>query len=300
LAGSGDAAFADGQGPAASFRNQGALALEGDGNVLVADAGNHRIRKISPEGLVSTLAGSGAAAFADGQGPAASFAHPHGLALDGDGNVLVADWGNHRIRKIVAGLRPRSASTSMHLSGDPPRSLSHDLATLLVDPSYADVTFVVNDEQIMAHKGILAARSLYFSTMLRSSFQEAQPGALVEIQDTSAAAFKNVLQFLYTDKVLCDDVDVIQTMRLAHRYEIFKVYSECKSRITRDINASNCIDWLLQASEHGLTDLRGVLVRSVARYLQGNTIQRESGHAIQRLASHQELMQEVLYCFQNP
>ena len=103
LAGSGTAAFADGTGPAASFYNPAGVACDGSGNVYVADQFNNRIRKIvAATGVVTTLAGSGSAAFADGTGTGAAFSRPFGVACDGNGNVYVADYSNQRIRKIVA------------------------------------------------------------------------------------------------------------------------------------------------------------------------------------------------------
>ncbi|VDA99528.1 hypothetical protein S1OALGB6SA_597, partial [Olavius algarvensis spirochete endosymbiont] len=72
-----------------------------EGNVYVADHVNHRIRKITPAGMVSTIAGTGAAAFANGAGNATQFNFPYGVAVDSSGNVYVADAFNHRIRKIT-------------------------------------------------------------------------------------------------------------------------------------------------------------------------------------------------------
>ena len=100
LAGSGTATFADGNGSAASFKQPKGVAVDGSGNVYVADAGNSRIRKITPSGLVTTLAGSGTATYADGTVSAAGFNHPTGVAVDGSGNVYVMDENNHRIRII--------------------------------------------------------------------------------------------------------------------------------------------------------------------------------------------------------
>merc|ERR1719316_1108153 len=90
----GRAAFLDGPGHIASFNGPGGIAVAlGQGNVLVADCGNHRIRKITPQGHVVTLAGCGDAGFADGPGGTASFNDPVGVGVDSDGNVVVADSG---------------------------------------------------------------------------------------------------------------------------------------------------------------------------------------------------------------
>ena len=101
LAGSGAPAFADGQGTNAKFFSPFSVAVDGNGNVYVADIDNVRIRKITSAGLVSTLAGSGVRTFADGFGTGASFNNPSGVAVDQSGNVYVADSDNHRIRKIT-------------------------------------------------------------------------------------------------------------------------------------------------------------------------------------------------------
>jgi sugar lactone lactonase YvrE len=74
--------------------------VDNAGNVYVADTDNHLIRKISPSGDVSTLAGSDAAGYADGSGAKAQFFFPKGVAVDIAGNVYVADSENNRIRKI--------------------------------------------------------------------------------------------------------------------------------------------------------------------------------------------------------
>jgi sugar lactone lactonase YvrE len=101
LAGSGREGFADGAGAAAHFSGPQGVAVDGEGNIIVAEFGNHRVRKITPDGTVSTLAGSGSAGFADGAGAAAQFNCPIGVAVDGEGSIIIADQWNNRVRKIT-------------------------------------------------------------------------------------------------------------------------------------------------------------------------------------------------------
>jgi serine/threonine protein kinase/sugar lactone lactonase YvrE len=98
----GHAGLVDGQGANARFsdREKG-LAVDAAGNIYVADAFNHAIRKISPDGTVTTLAGSMRAGAEDGAGAQASFSRPMGITVDGSGTVYVADTLNDTIRKIT-------------------------------------------------------------------------------------------------------------------------------------------------------------------------------------------------------
>jgi hypothetical protein len=101
IAGSGTAGYADGIGPAAFFTSPRGVAVDAAGNVFVADYGNNRIRKITPDGLVATVAGNGTASSTDGTGSAASFKSPAGIALDGSGNLYVADAASQLLRKVA-------------------------------------------------------------------------------------------------------------------------------------------------------------------------------------------------------
>lgn len=100
LAGSTSGGYADGTGTAALFSQPAGVAIDGNGNAYVADAGNHAIRKITPAGVVCTVAGTGSSGYVDGAGAQAEFNTPVGVTVDKHGNLYVADFYNFRIRKI--------------------------------------------------------------------------------------------------------------------------------------------------------------------------------------------------------
>ncbi len=93
----------DGIGSSAQFYGPISVVVDGAGNLFVADGNNHTIRKVTSSGFVTTLAGSAeVTGSADGSGGAATFDSPYGVTVDNSGNLFVADWGNHTIRKITS------------------------------------------------------------------------------------------------------------------------------------------------------------------------------------------------------
>jgi streptogramin lyase len=100
LAGSGSAGAANGVGTAASFNGPAGITVDVSGNVYVGDSNNNLIRKIAPDGTVTTVAGTGLAGADNGALNTATFNNPQGVVIDPYGRIFIADTGNNLIREI--------------------------------------------------------------------------------------------------------------------------------------------------------------------------------------------------------
>jgi hypothetical protein len=97
-----EAQLIDGLGTEARFNNPNGISLDVDDYLLVADAGNNAIRRISPFGHVITIAGTGLGPdYKDGKGAESGFHVPTNVAIDNFGDLFVSDWKNNVIRKII-------------------------------------------------------------------------------------------------------------------------------------------------------------------------------------------------------
>jgi regulation of enolase protein 1 (concanavalin A-like superfamily) len=119
IAGSGSVGGTDGAGSSASFSQPDyGLARLADGSMVTSEWSGYRIRKILPNGTTSTLAGTGSAGSADGAALQASFNNPSGIAVNGAGDIFIADFGNNRIRKLSGGaVSTFAGSTSGYADG---------------------------------------------------------------------------------------------------------------------------------------------------------------------------------------
>lgn len=97
IAGTGKEGCKDGIASKATFRYPAGVAIDDSGNVYVSDIGNRKIRKITPQGIVSTIAGSGKQGYENGSALEASFYYPNSLAFDRNGNLIICDYRKIRM-----------------------------------------------------------------------------------------------------------------------------------------------------------------------------------------------------------
>lgn len=164
LAGSGSVAHQDGQGTAASFNNLYGMDLDSAGNIYVADYSGRRIRKVTPDGLVTTYAGNGGWGNVDGPAENAEFYQPYDVAVDNQGNVYVTCTHAYTIRKItpdgtvstIAGIPSQRGL----VDGDSSTALLHSPSSIEVDDSgnvyfadYATLRKITPDGNIVTIAG---------------------------------------------------------------------------------------------------------------------------------------------------
>ena len=105
VAGNGDGGFSGDAGPATSahLSSPAGVAVDGSGNLFIADTENNRVRKVTPQGTITTIAGNGKQGFSGDGGPATSaqLGSPRGIAVDASGNLLIADTVNNRVRRVT-------------------------------------------------------------------------------------------------------------------------------------------------------------------------------------------------------
>ncbi len=131
-------AYEDGTGSSAHFFGPAGLGIDAAGNVYIADSNNHTIRKMTPGGVVTTLAGTaGISGTTDGSGSAARFNFPYGLASDQSGNVYVADTNNHTIRMVTSSGATSTIGGQAGVTGqtDGPTALFYSPTDVALSPS---------------------------------------------------------------------------------------------------------------------------------------------------------------------
>ena len=175
--------FTDGNGTSARFNQPFGLAIDGNGNLLVADSGNNAIRRVNPAGLVTTVAGATTAGAVDGPVGAARFNQPRGVSVDGSGNIYVADYGNQLVRQITSG---GSVSTLAGSTGIAGSIDSVGVSARFYDPTgvVADGTtiFVVDSSNNLIRRGVPASAAGLPSIGIQPLDQQVSTGQSVSFR----------------------------------------------------------------------------------------------------------------------
>lgn len=156
--------------------------------------------------------------------------------------------------------------------GVPPPALVSDFRKLMNDSTLADVCFLVENEEVYAHRAILAIRSEYFRVMLCGGMRESntnQGHLSIELPDVSHAVFLKVLEFLYTDTV--EGVSLETGIHLLIASELFmldRLKSLCEEIIRRDINVENVVGILVASHRHNADALKDIALEFILRHLK--------------------------------
>jgi streptogramin lyase len=161
IAGAGAVGFQDGAANEALFDAPVGLAIDEQGNIFVADTYNDRIRKISTDGQVTTVAGTGVAGYLDGQASEAMFDTPCAIAVDQQGNLFVADTGNNAIRKITpqgevmtfAGNQEDGQSREARLSQPVSVAVTHDGFLFVANQNNGRIQFITPEGEVKPFAG---------------------------------------------------------------------------------------------------------------------------------------------------
>jgi sugar lactone lactonase YvrE len=161
IAGSGPAGFKDGAAGEAQFDGPLGVAVDKQGNIFVADAYNDRIRKITTDGNVISVAGAGVPGFADGDAASAMFDTPSGIAIDKDGNAFVADTGNGAIRKItpqgeITTIAGRDEKTAVALGRPIGIVITHDGFLFVADAGSNQIVRIAPEANMDSYAGRFA------------------------------------------------------------------------------------------------------------------------------------------------
>ena len=258
----------------------------------MADAYNHCIRKVTPDGTVSTLAGSRESddGFADGPAADARFNKPRSVAIDAEGDIVVADSDNHCIRKVThCGL---SRGLCLPRWSIDPSTVLEDMLHMLADDEFADVTFEVEGARITAHRAVLVSRSAYFRGMFRSPCRETRPDAVIVVRDTTIAAFRKLLAYLYGDRLELDDDVVLDVMQKTREYQLTRAFNLCMRYCIQNVRSATVVPWLLVADSARLDGLREAMLQHLRRHLR--SIRAEAPEALAALRASPDLMLELI------
>eukprot|EP01124_Arcella_intermedia_P006813 TRINITY_DN14109_c0_g1_i1.p1 TRINITY_DN14109_c0_g1~~TRINITY_DN14109_c0_g1_i1.p1 ORF type:complete len:704 (+),score=191.81 TRINITY_DN14109_c0_g1_i1:61-2172(+) len=261
VAGDGNEGFVNGNAKSARFSRPFGITVDLYDNIIVADSRNHAIRKITPEGEVSVLAGTGKKGFLDGDSSIALFNCPTGVAADMSGNYLVADDENHRIRKILCVDRDTIVGTITHL---------------LQSSEYADFEITLQEVTFKLHKPILHARC---------------PALLHNPEiDISPNIFTLIVHFIYCNELKTDDMKILFSIAsFASEMKFSSLLGLCEYNIVQTLSTENVIDAIIKSATLNLP----VITEGAISWWAKKKIEFSAQYVLS-LSSHPEIIARLL------
>jgi len=168
------------------------------------------------------------------------------------------------------------------------------MAKLLRSGLFADVTFRVDREDVPAHRSLLAARSDYFCALFSSSFADST-SPVVAVEGVGAAAFRTLLQFLYTNDMSLTDDLVVEVMQLAHQYHLPAAYAMCLQHCQRQLTTTTALPWLVQCHRSQLEEPHAFLLRYAL--VHASAILATARPSLDLLLDYPELMLQIITAF---
>ncbi|OXU26477.1 hypothetical protein TSAR_009240 [Trichomalopsis sarcophagae] len=164
------------------------------------------------------------------------------------------------------------------------KKLSDELVSLLDDEKYSDVTITIEDNEIEAHKLILAARSPVFASLLmeNDTGNNNENSSSIEITDVKPKVFRMLLRYIYTDKIDGVDSDVAKDLLVAAiKYDVEGLRETCEEILYNSINVGNAIEILDIADQYNITELKSKASKFVAKNAP-NVIQSTGYKSLER------------------
>jgi hypothetical protein len=286
-AGCGAPRHVDDVGTSAGFHAPNGLATDADGNLYIADSGNHSIRCMAPDGTVTTLAGDGSASFSP-----SSLNSPCGLAvcsLPGRGPViLIADRSNSCVRWLAVDALPPPCM--------PPSTLREDLSAMLdcdSDCLYGEAVFEVSGRVLRAPKAVLCARCPHFKAMFASGMREAR-GDPVEVCGVSYEVYRALLDYLLCDvlKETLEPHNTLELMMLANAYGVERLEQLCARQLITTLSVSNVHEVGRCAEMIG----SGHLVRAAEKFVRSCAVEMRCADEPSRAADDPHCAAIVMSC----
>jgi BTB/POZ domain-containing protein 9 len=163
---------------------------------------------------------------------------------------------------------------------------------MLADDEFADVTFEVEGARITAHRAVLVSRSAYFRGMFKSPCRETAPDAVIVVRDTTIAAFRKLLAYLYGDRLELDDDVVLDVMQKTREYQLTRAFNMCMRYCIQHVRSATVVPWLLVADAARLDELREAMLQHLRRHLR--SIRAEAPEALAALRASPDLMLELI------